>query len=44
MPINKITHLDLEWLRDFRKNNIHDKESPIVKLAEIVEKLARDSY
>jgi len=44
LSINKITHLDLEWLRDFAKKNKDDKDSPIVKLAGIVEKLARDSY
>ncbi len=42
--MNEITHLDLEKLRDFIKINRDDKESPIVWIAEIVEKLARQSY
>lgn len=44
MPINKITHLDLEKLRDFIKRNENDNDSPIVFIAEIVEKLARQNY
>ncbi len=44
MGINDITHLDLEKLRDFVKMNKDDKDSPIVFIAEIVEKLARQNY
>lgn len=42
--MNEITHLDLEHLRDFLKQNKDDKDSPIVFIAEIVDKLARQSY
>lgn len=44
MTINKITHDDLMKLKDFIKRNENDKDSPIVFIAEIVEKLARDKY
>ena len=44
MSFNEITHQDLVKLRDFIKLNIDDKDSPIVFIAEIVEKLARQNY
>jgi len=42
--MGKITSDDLANLRIFIKINKKDKDSPIVWLAEIVEKLARQSY
>lgn len=42
--MNKITQVDLRKLRDFIKINKNDKDSPIIWIAEIVEKLARKSY
>lgn len=42
--MNEITHIDLVKLRDFLKQNKDDRDSPIVFIAEIVEKLARKSY
>lgn len=42
--MNEITQIDLSQLRDFIKKYKNDKESPIVWIAEIVEKLARQSY
>ena len=42
--MNEITHEDLVKLRDFIKMNKNDKDSPIVWIAEIVEKLARLEY
>ena len=44
MSLNKITHDDLVKLREFVKKNKDDKDSPIVFIAEILEKLARQSY
>lgn len=41
--MDKITSEDLASLRIFLKINKNDKDSPIVWLAEIVEKLARQS-
>lgn len=42
--MNEITHIDLVKLREFIKRNKDDQESPIVWIAEIVEKLARQQY
>lgn len=42
--MNEITQIDLSQLRDFIKKYKNDKESPIVWIAEIVEKLARQNY
>lgn len=41
--MNSITRDDLMWLRDLIKMN-KDDDSPIVRMAEIVEKLATKSY
>jgi len=38
--MNEITQDDLEWLRDLIKKNKNDADSPIVRMAIIVEKLA----
>ncbi len=40
----EITRNDLSKLKDFIKMYKDDKESPIVWIAEIVEKLAREEY
>ena len=40
----KITRNDLSRLKDFIKLNKDDKDAPIVWIAEIVEKLAREEY
>lgn len=40
----KITRTDLAKLKDFIKSNKKDKDAPIVWIAEIVEKLAREEY
>jgi len=42
--MNEITQRDLSKLGDFIKSYKNDKESPIVWIAEIVQKLARQSY
>lgn len=42
--VTKIIRNDLAKLKDFIKMNKHDKDSPIVWIAEIVEKLAREEY
>lgn len=42
--MNEITQRDLSKLKDFIKNNKNDKESPIVWIAEILQKLARQNY
>lgn len=42
--MDNITRDDLMWLRDLIKMNIDDNESPIVRMAIIVEKLATKSY
>ena len=42
--MNEITRDDLMWLRDLIKMNIKDQDSPIVRMAIIVEKLATKSY
>lgn len=42
--MNEITQIDLSRLKDFIKMNKADKDSPIVWIAEILEKLARQSY
>lgn len=42
--MNEITHMDLEKLRDFLKQNKDDEDSPIVFIAKIVDKLAKQSY
>lgn len=39
-----ITQRDLSALSDFIRLNKKDKDSPIVFIAQIVEKLARQSY
>lgn len=39
-----ITQRDLSKLNDFVRQNKGDKESPIVWIAQIVEKLARQQY
>lgn len=39
-----ITQRDLSALNDFIRQNKNDKDSPIVFIARIVEKLARQSY
>ena len=44
MKVGDITGIDLMHLKDFIKKNKDDKESPIVFIAEIVEKLARMNY
>ena len=41
--MDNITRDDLMWLRDLIKMNIDD-DSPIVRMAVIVEKLATKSY
>ncbi len=40
----KITRTDLAKLKDFIKSNNNDKDSPIVWIAEILEKIAREEY
>ena len=40
----KIVRNDLSKLKDFIRMNKDDKDSPIVWIAEIVEKLAREEY
>lgn len=42
--MNEITQIDLSKLKDFIKKYKDDKDSPIVFIAEIVEKLARQNY
>jgi len=42
--MDSITRDDLMWLRDLIKRNKDDEDSPIVRMAEIVEKLATKSY
>ncbi len=42
--MDNITQDDLMWLRDLIKMNKKDKDSPIVRMAVIVEKLATKSY
>ena len=42
--MNEITRDDLMWLRDLIKMNKNDEDSPIVRMAIIVEKLATKSY
>ena len=42
--MNEITQRDLSKLGDFLKRNKDDEESPIVWIAEILQKLARQSY
>ncbi len=42
--MTKIIRNDLSKLKDFIKSNKDDKDSPIVWIAEIVEKLAREEY
>jgi hypothetical protein len=42
--MDSITRDDLMWLRDLIKRNKDDADSPIVRMAEIVEKLATKSY
>jgi len=39
-----ITRLDVEFLEDIIKKYPNDKDAPIVRLAEIVLKLARKAY
>ena len=41
--MGSITQDDLDWLRDLIKSNSDDKDSPIVRMAIIVEKLATKS-
>ena len=43
-PNEKIIHKDITKLRDFIKLNKGDPDSPIVWIAELVEKLARADY
>ena len=42
--MDSITRDDLLWLRDLIKMNEGDDDSPIVRMAKIVEKLATKSY
>ncbi len=42
--MDSITRDDLMWLRDLIKKNPDDQETPIVRMAIIVEKLATKSY
>lgn len=42
--MTKLIRDDLAKLKDFIKLNEKDKDSPIVWIAEIVEKLAREEY
>jgi hypothetical protein len=42
--MTKIIRDDLSKLKDFIRMNNDDKDSPIVWIAEIVEKLAREEY
>ena len=42
--MTEITREDLSKLKDFIKSNKDDDDSPIVWIAEIVEKLAREEY
>jgi len=44
MTLNDITHDDLMKLKDFIRRNKDDDDSPIVFIAEIVEKLAKKAY
>ena len=42
--MTEITRNDLSRLKDFIKLHKDDKDAPIVWMAEILEKLARDEY
>lgn len=42
--MTELTRNDLAKLKDFIRINKKDKDSPIVWIAEIVEKLAREEY
>ena len=42
--MDKIAHTDIEKLHDFIKSHSDDTESPIVWIAQIVEKLTRAEY
>ena len=42
--MTKIIRNDLSKLKDFIKSNKGDEDSPIIWIAKIVEKLAREEY
>lgn len=42
--MTELTRNDLAKLKDFIKSNSNDNDAPIVWIAKIVEKLAREEY